>query len=47
MTVAELLDLCRRNLTKIKVPTAVHIMPGLPKNAVGKIDKPALRASRA
>jgi long-chain acyl-CoA synthetase len=47
VTAAELLELCRRNLTKIKVPTAVHIVPGLPKNAVGKPDKPALRASRA
>ena len=45
MAADELLALCRGNLTKIKIPTAVHIVPELPKNAVGKIDKPALRAS--
>ena len=45
MTADELLELCRGNLTKIKVPTAVRIVPGLPKNPVGKTDKPALRAS--
>ena len=46
VTAEELLALCRGNLTKIKIPTAIHIVPELPKNAVGKIDKPALRASR-
>jgi acyl-CoA synthetase (AMP-forming)/AMP-acid ligase II len=45
VTADELLELCRANLTKIKIPTAIHIVPELPKNAVGKIDKPALRAS--
>jgi long-chain acyl-CoA synthetase len=45
VTAEELLELCRRNLTKIKLPTAIHIVPELPKNAVGKTDKPALRAS--
>jgi long-chain acyl-CoA synthetase len=45
VTADELLALCRVNLTKIKIPTAVHIVPELPKNPVGKIDKPALRAS--
>jgi len=44
VTADELLELCRRDLTKIKIPTAIHIVPVLPKNAVGKIDKPALRA---
>jgi len=46
VTVEDLLALCRGNLTKIKIPTAIHIVPELPKNAVGKIDKPALRAPR-
>ena len=46
VTAEELRALCRGNLTKIKIPTAIHIVPELPKNAVGKIDKPALRASR-
>ena len=27
------------------ITTAIHIAPELPKNAVGKIDKPTLRAS--
>jgi long-chain acyl-CoA synthetase len=44
VTPEELLDLCRANLTKIKLPVAVHIVGELPKNPVGKIDKPALRA---
>jgi long-chain acyl-CoA synthetase len=34
VTVDELLELCRRNLTKIKIPAAVRIVPELPKNAV-------------
>ncbi len=45
VTAEDLRALCRANLTKIKIPTAIHIVPELPKNAVGKIDKPALRAS--
>jgi acyl-coenzyme A synthetase/AMP-(fatty) acid ligase len=43
VTTAELTDRCRRDLTKIKIPVAVHLVERLPKNAVGKIDKPALR----
>jgi acyl-CoA synthetase (AMP-forming)/AMP-acid ligase II len=46
VTPGELLALCRGQLTKIKIPTAIRIVPALPKNAVGKTDKPALRASR-
>jgi acyl-coenzyme A synthetase/AMP-(fatty) acid ligase len=45
VTADELLALCRDQLTKIKIPTAIRIVPALPKNAVGKTDKPALRAS--
>jgi acyl-CoA synthetase (AMP-forming)/AMP-acid ligase II len=45
VTADELLALCRTNLTKIKLPVALHVVPELPKNAVGKIDKPALRAA--
>jgi len=41
----ELLEHCRRDLTKIKIPVAIHVMDHLPRNAVGKIDKPALRKS--
>ena len=41
----DLLDLCRADLTKVKLPVAVHVVAELPRNAVGKIDKPALRAA--
>ncbi len=47
VTAGELLGLCRGNLTKIKIPVAISIVPALPKNPVGKTDKPALRASRS
>lgn len=45
LTVEDLLGLCRRNLTKVKVPVAIHLTDALPKNPVGKIDKPGLRKS--
>jgi len=41
---ADLLALCATHLTKIKVPVALHVADTLPKNPVGKIDKPRLRA---
>ncbi|CCG03158.1 class I adenylate-forming enzyme family protein [Blastococcus saxobsidens] len=41
----ELLEHCRRHLTRVKVPEAISVVPALPKNPVGKIDKPALRRS--
>ncbi len=41
----ELLGLCRTQLTKIKVPVAIHVVDAIPKNPLGKIDKPALRGS--
>ena len=47
VTAGELLSLCRGNLTKIKIPVAINVVHALPKNPVGKIDKPALRASRS
>lgn len=34
---------CRRNLAKVKVPEVITLIEELPKNAVGKPDKPALR----
>jgi long-chain acyl-CoA synthetase len=40
----ELIDHIRPQLTKIKLPVALHLVESLPKNPVGKIDKPALRA---
>jgi long-chain acyl-CoA synthetase len=39
----ELTALCRERLTKIKVPTSIHVLDALPKNPLGKVDKPALR----
>lgn len=42
-----LLARCAAELTKIKVPVALHVLEALPKNPVGKIDKPALRARLA
>lgn len=43
----ELLALCREQLTKIKVPVSITVREALPKNPVGKTDKPALRAELA
>ena len=45
VTTAELFARCTHDLTKIKIPVAVHVVSQLPRNAVGKIDKPALRES--
>ncbi|MFF3517811.1 class I adenylate-forming enzyme family protein [Streptomyces sp. NPDC002573] len=42
-TVEDLLAHCRERLAKIKVPTRIDVGDALPKNPVGKIDKPALR----
>jgi long-chain acyl-CoA synthetase len=44
LTTDELADHLRPQLTKIKQPHAIHIVGELPRNPVGKIDKPALRA---
>lgn len=41
----DLLAHCRRHLTRVKVPERIEILDGLPKNPVGKTDKPALRRS--
>jgi long-chain acyl-CoA synthetase len=41
---ADLLALCATHLTKIKIPVAMHAADTLPKNSIGKIDKPTLRA---
>jgi acyl-CoA synthetase (AMP-forming)/AMP-acid ligase II len=34
---------CRSNLAKVKVPECITVVDELPKNPVGKPDKPALR----
>ena len=41
--VDELHDLCAQRLAKYKRPVTIDVLETLPKNAVGKIDKPALR----
>ncbi|MXP21684.1 AMP-binding protein [Gordonia sp. HNM0687] len=35
---------CADQLTRVKVPAEITVLPALPKNPVGKIDKPTLRA---
>ncbi|MGW7049469.1 class I adenylate-forming enzyme family protein [Streptomyces avermitilis] len=42
-TTADLLDHCRARLAKFKVPTGITLVDRLPRNPVGKTDKPALR----
>jgi acyl-CoA synthetase (AMP-forming)/AMP-acid ligase II len=44
VTPLELVDHVRPLLTKIKLPVAIHVVESLPKNPIGKPDKPALRA---
>ncbi|MET7802633.1 class I adenylate-forming enzyme family protein, partial [Streptomyces decoyicus] len=39
----ELLDHCRARLARFKVPTGITFVDRLPRNPVGKTDKPALR----
>lgn len=45
VTADQLLDHCREKLTKVKLPVEIHLLDVLPKNPVGKIDKPALRTA--
>lgn len=45
LTVDDLFDVARQSLSKFKLPTEIRIVDGLPKNSVGKIDKPGLRRS--
>ena len=45
VTSEALLEHCRSYLTKIKLPVQISIVGELPKNPVGKIDKPTLRRS--
>ncbi|MFS3126984.1 class I adenylate-forming enzyme family protein [Nocardioides sp. Bht2] len=37
----------RQHLTKVKLPVEIHVLDALPKNPVGKIDKPTLRRQLA
>lgn len=43
VTTDDLLAYCRENLTRVKVPVEITLVEALPKNPVGKIDKPTLR----
>lgn len=43
LTVDRIRDHLAASLSKYKLPVEITILPGLPKNPVGKIDKPALR----
>ncbi|MPY39189.1 long-chain fatty acid--CoA ligase [Streptomyces phyllanthi] len=45
VTADDLFDHCRQHLTRIKLPVEIHLPGALPKNPVGKIDKPSLRKS--
>jgi long-chain acyl-CoA synthetase len=40
---ATLLVHCRENLARYKVPVAIHLVEGLPRTSVGKIDRARLR----
>ncbi len=41
-----LLRHCARSLSGFERPIAIHVLDALPRNAVGKVAKPALRASQ-
>ena len=47
LTVEELAARCEEHLAKYKRPTEIHLIDELPKNPVGKLDKPTLRARDA
>ena len=47
ITAEQVIAHCGEHLTRAKVPVTVDIVTELPKNPVGKIDKPGLRASMA
>ncbi|MFD1658695.1 class I adenylate-forming enzyme family protein [Streptomyces caeni] len=43
VTAEDLVEACTANMARYKVPVGVRILDALPKNPIGKIDKPALR----
>ncbi len=47
LTAEQVLEHARQNLSKYKLPVEITILAALPKNAVGKLDKPSLRRSLA
>lgn len=47
LEVEEVLEYCRANLARYKVPAAVQFVDSLPRTTVGKLDKKALRQGAA
>ena len=47
VTAESLVEHCRGSLSRYKLPDRVIALESLPKNPVGKIDKPALRTRLA
>jgi long-chain acyl-CoA synthetase len=47
LTAEQILAHARQNLSKYKLPVEITILDALPKNPVGKLDKPSLRRSLA
>ena len=47
VTAEALSDHCRERLARYKLPARIERLASMPKNAVGKIDKPALRSGLA
>lgn len=45
VTADALISYCRQNLARYKIPASVDLIADLPKTAVGKIDRKALRAT--
>ena len=47
VTADALMDYCRENLAKYKLPVAIELVEALPKTTVGKIDRKAMREAAA
>jgi long-chain acyl-CoA synthetase len=45
VTEEDLLEHCRTHLTRVKVPVSITIVGSIPRNPIGKIDKPMIRRS--
>ena len=45
VTETAVLDHCATHRTRVKVPESITVLDALPKNPVGKVDKPNLRGS--
>jgi acyl-CoA synthetase (AMP-forming)/AMP-acid ligase II len=45
LTVDQIFEHARKNLSKYKLPAEITVLDTLPKNPIGKLDKPALRKS--